>query len=222
MGPDHPHRREPRDLYEDRLRPGQGRRVSQHVLDLPRLQHLHEGQRSTRRALHHEPHLRDLRRQPRDLFVLRAEHGVWRGTARARRADREPRRSGRVHVRPQHLPGEPRRRGLLREDGRRDQPGRARAGESHRSPARIRARIPHDRRHHAVAQSVLGRVLPRGAPSQPVHARDVLPHGRPPRTPVDAVSGRGRYDRHHPTVHRLLHPAHALRRVHEARGADAR
>ena len=37
--------------------------------------------------------------------------------------DRQPRRSRRVHVRPQHLPGEPARGGLLREDGRRDQPG---------------------------------------------------------------------------------------------------
>ncbi len=36
-------------------------RVPQHLVDLPRLQHLHEGQGSARRALHHQPDLRDLR-----------------------------------------------------------------------------------------------------------------------------------------------------------------
>ena len=61
MGPDHPHRREPRDLHEDRLREPQGGRVLQHLVDLPRLQHLHEGQGPARRPLHHEPDLRDLR-----------------------------------------------------------------------------------------------------------------------------------------------------------------
>ena len=35
--------------------------VPQHLVDLPRLQHLHEGQGPARRALHHQPHLRDLR-----------------------------------------------------------------------------------------------------------------------------------------------------------------
>ena len=61
VGPDHPHRREPGHLHQDRLRHGQGRRVPQHVVDLPRLQHLHEGQGPARRALHHQPHLRHLR-----------------------------------------------------------------------------------------------------------------------------------------------------------------
>ncbi len=38
-----------------------GAEVLQHVDDLPRLRHLHEGDRSARRALHHQPHLRHLR-----------------------------------------------------------------------------------------------------------------------------------------------------------------
>ena len=222
LGPDHPHRREPRDLHEDRLRQRQGRRVPQHVVDLPRLQHLHEGQGPARRPLHHQPDLRDLRRQPRHLLVLRAEHGLRRAPARAGRADREPRRSGRVHVRPQHLPGEPGRGRLLREDGRRDEPGRARAGQPHRVAARRRPRVQDDRRHHAVAQPVLGRVLPRGPPGQPLHPRDVLPDGGPSRPPVHAVPGRRRHDGDDPALHRLLQPAHALRRVHEAGRADAR
>ena len=46
-------------------------------------------------------------------------------------------------------------------------------------------------------------------------ARDVLPHGGSPRTPVDAVPRRGRHRRDRPTVHRLHDPANALRRVHE-------
>ena len=104
--------------------------VPEHVVDLPRLQHLHEGQGPARRPLHHQPDLRDLRRQPRHLLVLRAEHGLRRAAAAPRRVDRQPRRGRRVHVRPQHLPGEPGRRRLLREDGRRDQPRRPRAGRT--------------------------------------------------------------------------------------------
>ena len=50
--------------------------------------------------------------------VLRPEHGLRRAAAAPRRVDRQPRRGRRVHVRPQHLPGEPGRGGLLREDGR--------------------------------------------------------------------------------------------------------
>ncbi len=187
LGPDHPHRRQPRHLHQDRLRDRPGRRVPQHVVDLPRLQHLHEGQGPPRRPLHHQPHLRHLRRQPRHLLVLRAEHGLRRAPAGARRADRQPRRGRRVHVRPQHLPGEPGRGRLLREDGGRDEPGRAGAGQRHRGAPRRGPRLRHDRRHHAVAQPVLGRVLPRGPPGQPVHARDVLPHGGPARPPVDPV-----------------------------------
>ena len=40
------------------------------------------------------------------------------------RMDRQPRRSRRVHVRPQHFPGQSRRRGLLRDDGEGNQPER--------------------------------------------------------------------------------------------------
>ena len=63
----------------------EGGRVLQHVVDLPRLQHFHEEQGSARRAFHHQPHLRNLRRQPRDLLGLRAEHGVRHQAAAARR-----------------------------------------------------------------------------------------------------------------------------------------
>lgn len=50
--------------------------MSQHLVDLPRLLDLHEGQGPSRRTLHHQPHLRDLRGQPRDLLVLLPEHGL--------------------------------------------------------------------------------------------------------------------------------------------------
>ena len=53
--------------------------------------------------------------------VLRAEHGLRRPAAGHGRVDRQPRRSRRVHVRPQHLPGQPGRRRLLRADGQGDQ-----------------------------------------------------------------------------------------------------
>ena len=70
--------------------------------------------------------------------------------------------------------------------------------------------------------TLLRRVLPGGAAGQPLHPGDVLPDGGPPRAPLHPVPGRGRHHRHHPAVHRLLHPAHALRGVHEAGRADAR
>ena len=128
--------------------------------------------------------------------VLRAEHGVRRAAAAPGRVDRQPRRSRRVHVRPQHLPGEPGRRRLLREDGRGDQPGRARARPS--GPRRPHAgdpRLPHHRRHHAVAEPVLGRVLPRSAADEPHDPRDVLPDGGPPRPSLDPLPGRRRHGR---------------------------
>ena len=56
------------------------------------------------------------------------------------------------------------------------------------APHAGRARLQDHRRHHALAQPVQRRVLSRGVAGQPVHARDVLPDGRPPRPPVDAVS----------------------------------
>ena len=87
--------------------------------------------------------------------------------------------------------------------------------------ARGRARLPLHRRHHALAEPAGRRVLPRGAPGQPVHQGDVLPDGRAPRAPLHAVPGRRRHDRDGPAVHRLPDPADALRRVHEARRADA-
>ena len=140
LGPDHPHRRQPGHLHQDRLRQPPGRRVLQHLVDLPRLQHLHEGQGPARRPLHHQPHLRHLRRQPRHLRLLRPEHGLRRQAAGHGRMDRQPRRGRRVHVRPQHLPGQPGRRRLLRADGQGDQP-RA----SGTRPKRTRRRTP---RHH--------------------------------------------------------------------------
>ena len=168
LGSDHPDRRQPRHLHEDRLRQPRGRRVPQHLVDLPRLQRLHEGQGPARRALHHQPHLRHLRRQPRHLLALRAEHGLRRQAAAARRVDRQPRRGGRVHVRPQHLPGQPGRRRLLRADGQGDQPERAGQGREDRRAA---APSVHGYRTIAdimrVAQPVHRRVLPRGAADEP-------------------------------------------------------
>ena len=138
------------------------------------------------------------------------------------RVDHQPRRGRGVHVRPQHLPGEPGRGGLLRADGQGDQPRCAREGEQHRGAARRRPRLPHHRRHHALAQPARGRVLPRGAARQPLHPRDVLPDGGTPRPPVDALPGRRRHRADHPADHGLPDPADALRRVHEEGRAAAR
>ena len=171
------------------------------------------------RALHHQPDLRHLRRQPRNLLGLQPEHGLRRAPAAPRRVDHQPRRGRGVHVRPQHLPGEPGRGGLLRADGQRDQPRRARAGQPHRGAARRRARLRDHRRHHADAEPARRRVLPRGAAGEQVHQGDVLPDGGAPRAPLDAVPRRRGHHGHHPAVHRLPHPADALRGVHEARSS---
>ena len=172
-----------------------GARVPQHLVDLPRLQHLHEGQGPARRALHHQPDLRNLRRQPRDLLGLQPEHGLRRAPAgtsasgsstSARRPSTcstttSSRRTWSAWTTASGWSG--------------DQPRRARAGQPHRGPARRRPRLPDHRRHHARAQPARGRLLPRGAAGQPLHARDVLPDGGPARPPVDALPGRRRHGR---------------------------
>ena len=130
MGPDHPHRREPRDPHGDRLHEPGGPQVLLDVDGLPRLRHLHEGDRPARRPLHHEPDLRHLRRQPLHLLMPEPEHGLLGQAAEARRLRVQPRRVGRLHVRPrdlQRLHGE---RGLLRADGQGDEPVRAREGRA--------------------------------------------------------------------------------------------
>ena len=84
LGSDHPDRRQPRHLHEDRLRQPRGRRVQEHVVAVPRLQRVHEGQGPARRPLHHQPHLRHLRRQPRHL--LGATRRTWPTASRRRRS----------------------------------------------------------------------------------------------------------------------------------------
>ena len=90
------------------------------------------------------------------------------------------------------------------------------------APHAERPRVPDHRRHHAVAQPVHRRVLPRGPAGQPLDAGDVLPHGGAARPPVDALPGRRRHGRDDPADDRLHDPADALRRVHEEGRADAR
>ena len=119
---------------------------------------------------------------------LRPEHGLRRQAAGHGGVDRQPRRGRRVHVRPQHLPGQSGRRRLLRADGQGDQPRRLGEGREDRGAARRRARLPHHRRHHDGAQPVHRRVLPRSAADEPHDARDVLPDGRPARPPLHALS----------------------------------
>jgi hypothetical protein len=140
---------------------------------------------------------------------------------RAGRVDRQPRRSRRVHVRPQHLPGQPGRRGLLRADGEGDQSRRA--GPRPRRPRRrtpiCTATAPSPT--SCGAQSVHRLVLSRSAADEPHDARDVLPDGRPPRAPSTLYPGRRR---HVPTVQLFTDYSCAdeVRRVHEEGRAAAR
>ena len=127
--------------------------VSQHVFHFSRIQHFHEGQRSARRPLHYQPHLRHLRRQSRHLRELRAEHGFRSQAAGHRGVDRQSRRGRRVHVRSQYFPGQSGRRGFLRADGEGNQSQGAGESGINSGTAFQRTRLPHHRRHHAGAQS---------------------------------------------------------------------
>ena len=94
--------------------------------------------------------------------------------------------------------------------------------EKTRVAARRHPRLQDDRRHHAGAQPVHGRVLPGDAPGGPLHARDVLPVRGPPHAPVDDHAGRRQRGHHAPDVHGLLRAAHALHGLLQAHRADAR
>ena len=100
-------------------------------------------------------------------------------------------------------------------------PGVLAKAENTRAPARGRPRLPHHRRHHALAEPLHRRVLPGGAAGQPRHPRNVLPHGGAPRAPVHALPGRRGHGGHHPADDGLHHPAHAVRRIHEEGRPDA-
>ena len=70
-------------------------------------------------------------------------------------------------------------------------PGVLERAERTESPHAGAARLSHDRRHHAVAQPVHRRLLPRGAPDEPADPRDVLPDGRAARASLDPLSRAG-------------------------------
>ena len=65
--------------------------------------------------------------------------------------------------------------------------------ETAEAPGAERARLPHDRRHHAVLQPVHGRDVPRGAAHEPRRAGDDLPDGGAPRAPLDDLPRRRRH-----------------------------
>ena len=88
--------------------------------------------------------------------------------------------------------------------------------------ARRHPRLQDDRRHHAGAEPVHRQLLPRDAAGGALHPRDVLPLRRAPHAPVDDHARRRQRPHHAPDLHGLLRAAHALHRVRQAHGADAR
>ena len=149
VGSDHPDRRQPRHLHEDRLRQPRGRRV-QGTSSLFRGYSVFMKGKDPRDAHFITSRICGICGDNHAVCsLLRAEHGLRRQDAAAGRVDRQPRRGGRVHLRPHHLPGQPGVRGLLRADGQGDQPERAGEGREDRRAARRRPRLPDDRRHHA-------------------------------------------------------------------------
>ena len=208
LGPDHPHRRQPRHPHQDRLRQPAGRRVPQHVVDLPRLQRLHAGQGPARRPLHHQPHLRHLRRQPRHLRRVRPEHGVRRATRPG-----SPSGSSTSARRPSTC--------STTTSSRTTWSGSTSASRWSRRPTRAcwrgprRRPAPHADRHgyRTIADIMRalnpfsGRPLPRGAADEPADAGDVLPDGGPARPPLDALPRRRRHGAQRPALHRVPGPA---------------
>ena len=151
-------------LYtRDRLREEGGRRVLQHLVNFPRLQHLHERKGSTRRALHHQPDLRHLRRQSRDLFCYTQQMaygvrppalGEWivnLGEAAEYMFDH--------NIFQENLVGVDFCEKMVRETN----PGVWEKAQKAAGAGRAASRVSHDRRHHALAQPVRGRVLSRSA-----------------------------------------------------------
>ena len=90
------------------------------------------------------------------------------------------------------------------------------------APRQGHPRVQHDRRHHAGAEPVHRRVLPRDAARRALHARDVLPVRRSAHPPVDDHAGRLQRGHHASDLHRLLRAADALLRLRQAQRADAR
>ena len=223
LGSDHADRGQPGNLYQDRLREPPGGRMPQHVVDLSRLQHFHEGQGSARRPLHHQPHLRHLRRQPRHL--RHATRRTWPSASGRRPL---PNGSSTWVKRPNTCSTTTSSRTTWS----------ASTSASRWSARPIPACWPRPKKptapnaeHHGyrtiadimrALEPVHRRVLPRNAARQPLHARDVLPDGRPARASFDALSGRRRHGSHRAAVHRLHRPADAVRRVHEEVPAAAR
>ena len=149
-------------------------------------------------------------------LVHQPEHGLRRQAAGPGRPRLQPRRDRGLHVRPrdlQRLHGE---RGLLRADGQGDESDAAGEGGVDAGAALRHPRLQDDRRHHAVAEPVHGRLLPGDAPGGALHARDVLPVRGPAHAPLDDHAGRGHGRHHAPDLHRLLRAADALHRLHRS------
>ena len=193
------------------------------LVDLPRLQRVHEGQGSARLALHHQPHLRHLRRQPRHLLLLRAEHGLRRSSRRtwpsgSSTSAKPPSTCSTTTSSRRTWSASTSARRWCKETN----PGVWSRAE--------KTEAPHAAEHgYRTIGDIMKSVNPiegefyrEALHGQPPDARDVLPHGRAPRASVDALSGRRRHRGDGAAVHRLPDAAHALRRLREARGAAAR
>ena len=158
LGSDYPDCRQSRHLHEDRLRQPDRHRLPRDVIDFPRLQHLHERQGPARRSFHHQPHLRHLRRQSRDLFRLRAEHGLWHQTAAAiaewiTNLGEAAEYMFDHNIFQDNLVGVDFCEKMVRETN----PSVWERARTTAAPACGRARLPHHRRHHDVAQSIYRR-----------------------------------------------------------------
>ena len=139
------------------------------------------------------------------------------------RVDRQPRRGGRVHLRPHHLPGQPGVRGLLRADGQGDQPERC-----WRRRRRPRRRTPSIHGYRTIAD-----IMRSYNPFTGETYKEALQMSRIGREMICLMEGRHVHPStlypggvghggHADAVHRLPEPAAALPGLHQEGRRDER
>ena len=210
LGSDHPDRRQPRHLHEDRLRQPRGRRVQEHVVDLPRLQRVHEGQGPARRRT--SSRAASAASAATTTPSARSTRRTWRTASRRRRSPSGSSTSARP---PSTCSTTRSSRTTWCSSTSASRWSRRRTRRCSRRRSKTEA--PHAEIHgyRTIADIMRafnpfeGEIYKEALAVEPRHARDVLPDGGAARAPLDALSGRHRHGRDAAALHRLPRAADA-------------
>ena len=194
VGPDHPDRRQPRHLHEDRLRQPRGRHVQGDLVAVPRLQRVHEGQGPARRRT--SSPAASAASAATTTPSARATRRRWpTGSSRRRWASgsstsaRRPSTSSTTSSSRTTWCSWTSASRWSRETN----PALLEKAEKTEAPHAERPRLPDDRRHHALLQPVhRARPTSEALADEPDRAGDDLPDGGAARAPLDDLPGRGR------------------------------